>query len=197
MSVVTHSPEAPRSAKNNGRVALMLGGLAAGMVGLAFASVPLYQLFCQMTGYGGTTQAADANPKGVIAREMKVRFDVNIESSLPWTVKAAAPITDRIGKNTGDDFRERKLTLPVIKAVALADADERAFWQRTIERGDQRDGDLDQALAILGRHGAIQAARADAVARAARARAALAALPPHPVRDLLAEMADFVVARVA
>ncbi|WP_299361819.1 polyprenyl synthetase family protein [uncultured Paracoccus sp.] len=106
-------------------------------------------------------------------------------------------IADRIGKNTGDDFRERKLTLPVIKAVALADADERAFWQRTIERGDQRDGDLDQALAILGRHGAIQAARADAVAWAARARAALAALPPHPVRDLLAEMADFVVARVA
>jgi len=97
MSVVTQSPEAPRSAKNNGRIALMLGGLAAGMAGLAFASVPLYQLFCQMTGYGGTTQAADANPKGVIAREMKVRFDVNIESSLPWTVKAAAPITDRIG----------------------------------------------------------------------------------------------------
>ncbi len=60
-----------------------------------------------------------------------------------------------IGKNTGDDFRERKLTLPVIKAVAKADASERAFWKRTIEKGDQRDGDLEQAVAIMARHGAM------------------------------------------
>ena len=83
---------------NNSKVALSLFGLAAGMVGLAFASVPLYQIFCQVTGYGGTTQTAGDNPKGVIAREMKVRFDVNVESALPWTVKPAAPITDQIGK---------------------------------------------------------------------------------------------------
>ena len=83
--------------RKNRRVGVTLLGLAAGMVGLAFASVPLYQLFCQVTGYGGTTQVADANPKGVIAREMRVRFDVNVENTLPWTIKAAAPITDRIG----------------------------------------------------------------------------------------------------
>ncbi|KKB08775.1 cytochrome c oxidase assembly protein [Devosia chinhatensis] len=85
------------AARRNKRVALTLGGLAVGMIGLAFASVPLYQLFCQVTGFGGTTQVASENPKGVIAREMKVRFDVNVENALPWTVKAAAPITDRIG----------------------------------------------------------------------------------------------------
>ncbi|WEJ57736.1 cytochrome c oxidase assembly protein [Devosia sp. FJ2-5-3] len=84
--------------RRNEKTGLVLLGLAAGMVGLAFAAVPLYQLFCQVTGYGGTTQVADANPKGVIAREMKVRFDVNVENALPWTVKAAAPITDRIGQ---------------------------------------------------------------------------------------------------
>ena len=56
-----------------------------------------------------------------------------------------------MGKNTGDDFRERKLTLPVIKAVARADAAERAFWQRTIEKGRQEDGDLDHALTLLRR----------------------------------------------
>lgn len=84
--------------RRNEKTGLVLLGLAAGMVGLAFAAVPLYQLFCQVTGYGGTTQVADANPKGVIAREMKVRFDVNVEDALPWTVKAAAPITDRIGQ---------------------------------------------------------------------------------------------------
>jgi octaprenyl-diphosphate synthase len=51
----------------------------------------------------------------------------------------------------------------VIKAVAKADAEERAFWVRVIEKGDQRDGDLEQALAIMARHGALEAARADAM----------------------------------
>lgn len=101
-----------------------------------------------------------------------------------------------IGKNTGDDFRERKLTLPVIKAVAQADAEERAFWVRVIEKGDQREGDLAQAMAILARHGAIAAARAEALAWADRAKRALYNLPVHPLRDTLSELADFVVERV-
>ena len=105
--------------------------------------------------------------------------------------------TETIGKNVGDDFRERKLTLPLIKAVARANADERAFWQRTIEKGDQQEGDLDRALAILARHGAIEAARADALGWAARGRAALDVLPDGEIRGLLAELANFVVARVA
>ena len=105
--------------------------------------------------------------------------------------------TAAIGKNTGDDFRERKLTLPVIKAVAQADGEERAFWQRTIEKGDQQEGDLERAMAILGHHGAIDAARADALAWAARGRSALEALPEGEIRALLTELADFVVARVA
>ena len=102
-----------------------------------------------------------------------------------------------IGKNTGDDFRERKLTLPVIKAIAAASPEERAFWQRTIEKGDQKDGDLEQALAIMTRHGSLLAAREDALGWAARARAALAPLPDDPIRDMLEDLADFVVARIA
>ncbi len=101
-----------------------------------------------------------------------------------------------IGKNTGDDFRERKLTLPVIKAVAQATPEERAFWVRTIEKGDQRDGDLEQALAIMARHGAMEAARADARRWSETARTALSALPAHPLRDMLADLADYVVARL-
>ena len=101
-----------------------------------------------------------------------------------------------IGKNTGDDFRERKLTLPVIKAVAKADAEERAFWVRVIEKGDQRDGDLEQALAILRRHDSISASRDEALAWAARAKAALDNLPEHPLRGILSELADFVVRRL-
>jgi cytochrome c oxidase assembly protein subunit 11 len=75
----------------------MLGGFVVLMVGAAYAAVPLYQLFCQVTGFGGTTQVASDNPKGVIAREMTVRFDSNVESGLAWTVTPAKPITDRIG----------------------------------------------------------------------------------------------------
>jgi octaprenyl-diphosphate synthase len=101
-----------------------------------------------------------------------------------------------IGKNTGDDFRERKLTLPVIKAVAKADAEEWAFWVRVIEKGDQREGDLAQAMANLRRHDAISASRSEALDWAARAKAALHNLPVHPLRDILSELADFVVRRL-
>ncbi|SIT03615.1 octaprenyl-diphosphate synthase [Paracoccus saliphilus] len=105
--------------------------------------------------------------------------------------------TETIGKNIGDDFRERKLTLPVIKAVAKADAEERAFWSRAIEAGDQRDGDLEHALTLLARHGAMEAARADALGWAGRAKAALAVLPDNPIREMLSDLTDFVVSRVA
>ena len=67
------------------------------MVGLTAAAVPLYRLFCQVTGFGGTTQVSSGNLKGVIAREMTVRFDSNVEGALPWTVTAAKPVTDKIG----------------------------------------------------------------------------------------------------
>ena len=105
--------------------------------------------------------------------------------------------TTTIGKNTGDDFRERKLTLPVIKAIAAADEGERAFWRRTIEKGDQHEGDLDRAMEILAARGAMEAARRDALGWAAKAREALHALPAHPIRDMLDDLADFVVARIA
>lgn len=101
-----------------------------------------------------------------------------------------------IGKNVGDDFRERKLTLPLIKAVAGATPEEHAFWVRVIEKGDQRDGDLAEALRLLARHGAIEATRADARGHVATAKAALRALPDHPLRDMLHDLADYVVARI-
>jgi len=101
-----------------------------------------------------------------------------------------------IGKNTGDDFRERKLTLPVIKAVAKADAEERAFWVRVIEKGQQGEGDLDHAMALMGKHGAMESARAEALAWAAKAQAALTVLPDHPLRGMLSDLAAYVVARI-
>ncbi len=105
--------------------------------------------------------------------------------------------TKATGKNLGDDFRERKLTLPVIKAVAKADAEERAFWSRTFEKGDQREGDLEHAMALLHKHGALVATREDALDWAAKAKTALNALPAHDVRDMLRDIADYVVARIS
>ena len=105
--------------------------------------------------------------------------------------------TGATGKNIGDDFRERKLTLPVIKAVAKADPEERAFWQRTIEKGDQQDGDLDQALALIAKHGTMKATRAEALEWSAKAKAAMAELPAHDLRDMLVDLADYVVERIS
>ncbi|WJS84541.1 polyprenyl synthetase family protein [Paracoccus sp. TOH] len=105
--------------------------------------------------------------------------------------------TTTIGKNVGDDFRERKLTLPVIKAIAHADADERTFWERTIGQGQQEEADLATALEILRRREALAAARADAIAWAERAKAALAPAPALPLRAILSDLADFVVSRLS
>ena len=101
------------------------------------------------------------------------------------------------GKNVGDDFRERKLTLPVIKAVAQATAEERAFWVRTIEKGRQDEGDLDHALALMDKYDTLGATRRDAMAWVAKAQDALTALPEDPIRQMLHDLADYVVARLA
>ena len=74
--------------KQQGRhriVALSLAGLVAVMVGLSFASVPLYRLFCQATGYGGVPQRADRAPDEILDRTIRIRFDANVDHSLPWT----------------------------------------------------------------------------------------------------------------
>lgn len=105
--------------------------------------------------------------------------------------------TQAIGKNVGDDFREGKLTMPVIRAVAMADAEERAFWERTIGKGSQQEGDLETALGILGRHGTLESTRQDALGWAARAKDALTPLPDHPLKVMLGDLADYVVARIS
>jgi len=101
------------------------------------------------------------------------------------------------GKNVGDDFRERKLTLPVIKAVAKADEEERAFWSRTIEKGQQGDGDLETALQLLAKHNAMEDTRQDALEWAGKAKTALSVLPDSDIRQMLLDLADYVVARVS
>ena len=81
--MATDSQRRPGAARN-ATVALILGGLAVGMVGLAFAAVPLYRLFCQVTGFGGTTQVAETAPAEVGERVIKVRFNADLHGDLPW-----------------------------------------------------------------------------------------------------------------
>ena len=86
--------------------------------------------------------------------------------------------------------------MPIIRAVAKADAEERAFWERTIAKGRQEDGDLETAIAILKRHGTLDTTRETALSWAAKAKDALTPLPDHEIKDMLSDLADYVVARI-
>jgi octaprenyl-diphosphate synthase len=101
----------------------------------------------------------------------------------------------RLGKMVGDDFREGKITLPVILAIHRGTEAERAFWRRTLDERDQRDGDLAHAQDLMRRHGALR----DAIERArhygAIARDALGLFPDHKVKQALLDIVDFTVER--
>lgn len=104
--------------------------------------------------------------------------------------------SDAIGKNIGDDFREGKPTLPLIRAVA-ADPSARDFWERVITKRNQQEGDLEVALSHLQTTGALDATRDSALHWADRAKSALTPLPDSEIKDILGEIADYVVARIS
>jgi cytochrome c oxidase assembly protein subunit 11 len=105
--------------RRNVRLGLMLGTLVLGMVGVAYTAVPLYALFCQVTGFGGTTQVAAGNPKGVIARELTVRFDASVDNALAWRVVPAASVTDKIGTVETVTYRATNLGNRAVTGQAI------------------------------------------------------------------------------
>ena len=101
-----------------------------------------------------------------------------------------------IGKNNGDDFRERKLTLPFIKAISSCDANEREFWKRTIEKGEQTSEDFNIALELMNKYEAIKKTRSIALEWGKIAKESLEAVPDNSIKFLLINLADYVVDRI-
>ena len=101
----------------------------------------------------------------------------------------------RLGKSVGDDFKEGKMTLPVIHAIARANSAEKEFWSRCLADLQQKDGDLQEALATLKKHNALESALTEARKYAALGIKALSALPDHPLRRHLADLIVFAVER--
>jgi cytochrome c oxidase assembly protein subunit 11 len=106
-------------ADRNARTGLRLALLVLAMVGLAFASVPLYRAFCQVTGFAGTTQRAEKAP-GAVAGEIGVRFDANVDSKLPWRFE---PMQETVrvhpGEKTTIYYRATNLTARATTGQAI------------------------------------------------------------------------------
>lgn len=103
--------------------------------------------------------------------------------------------TAEMGKDQGDDFREGKMTLPVILAYARGNDEERAFWQQAIAGDRNSDADLAHAIALIGKHDAVHATRERARHSAQRAIDAIAAFPASAAKAAMVEAAEFAVAR--
>ena len=87
--------------KGKNRTAILLVVAAFAMLGLGFASKPLYDTFCKITGYGGTTRQAQVITSPVIDRDMRVSFDSNVSADLPWSFKPDVPYVDvKVGQST-------------------------------------------------------------------------------------------------
>ena len=113
-----------------------------------------------------------------------------IDDALDYGGKSA-----KLGKNVGDDFREGKITLPVVLSFRRGNESERAFWTRTLAQGEVGDSDLEMAISLVSKHNAIE----DTVGRArhygAIATDALALVPPSEIKTALEETVEFCIAR--
>ncbi|MEL7543453.1 MAG: polyprenyl synthetase family protein, partial [Pseudomonadota bacterium] len=148
---------------------------AAGEVGAAIAERPKTEI-AALRSYG---------------RNLGVAFQL-IDDALDYAGEQA-----NLGKSVGDDFREGKITLPVVLSYRRGSADERAFWTRTLQDADVREGDLDRAMDLMATHGAID----DTIKRARHygeiARDALAIFPDVPQKTALTDVVSFCINRVS
>lgn len=149
----------------------------------------LFRAACQVGAIVAARPEPEEQALAAYGKSLGVAFQL-IDDALDYSAQQAL-----LGKAIGDDFREGKITLPVLVAFARGDEAERSFWRRTLERVEQRPGDLEQATALLTRHDAIGATIRRAEEYGAAADRALAVFAPSRYRQALADLIAFCIAR--
>jgi octaprenyl-diphosphate synthase len=149
----------------------------------------LFAAACEVGPAISARQKAEQAASRSFGMNLGITFQL-VDDALDYGGAAA-----RLGKNIGDDFREGKITLPVVLAFRRGSDAEREFWRRTLERGEIAEADLDHAIGLMAKHRAIE----DTIGRAhhygAIARDALALFPDSKMKSALAETVDFCIAR--
>ena len=108
------------NARKNLRVAAIAGSVVVGMVGLAYASVPLYSMFCKATGFGGTTQRADVAPETATDKFITIRFDANTAGSLGWNFHPVQSVMKvKIGEQNMAHYSATNTTGKVLTGSAI------------------------------------------------------------------------------
>lgn len=149
-------------------------------------------LFAAACEVGPLVSGADLNAARIMA---EYGMNLGIAFQIADDILDYSARQEKLGKAVGDDFREGKMTAPVILALQKANAEERAFWKRTIEDKEQDDSDLIRAQSLFERHGALKEALAMARLYAQKAREALAEAPDSPLRATLDALALYTVER--
>lgn len=101
-----------------------------------------------------------------------------------------------LGKTVGDDFRDGKITLPVVLAFERGSEDDRQFWRRTLEDGQQSEDDLVHAIDLMTGHGALQDSMSRAKEFATNAKTALTPFDPSPTKQAMLDLVDFCIERI-
>jgi len=122
-------------------------------------------------------------------RNLGMAFQL-VDDMLDYSARQA-----ELGKTVGDDFRDGKMTLPIVLALQQADAEEREFWRRTLEEQEQVDSDLARAIQLMRKHGTLDATLSRARSYAEAAIEALMIFPDQPIRAALIEVAEFCLQR--
>ena len=131
--------------------------------------------------------AADGQALDSFGHNLGMAFQL-IDDLLDYSARQAT-----LGKTVGDDFREGKITLPVVMAFAAADDGEKAFWRRTLEDLEQKKGDFRRAVSMLEKSGALAATLSRAQEYGVKACAAL--FPDCEIKDALQEAVEFAIHR--
>jgi len=149
----------------------------------------LFAAACQVGAIVAERPEAEEAALSTYGSNLGIAFQL-VDDALDYAADQAT-----LGKTVGDDFREGKITLPVLAAYQAGGATDQAFWHRTIEDSDQQPADLEHALALMAHHGAIATTLARATRFAGAAKAALAVFPDSAVRRALMDVADYTVRR--